>query len=1214
MTVLLSMVFLLFSTSVIAQNPWQSVDESTIQGKKNYQRLTVPSKYQTFSLDKDLLAEQLIGAPMEDLQNSRKKGVDITLPNADGKLMTLSFVESPCMSPVLAAKYPEIKSYSGYDHITGSRARIDINPNGFRAIIVSPKGTIYIDPYYDQQDGHYIVYYIADDIKDTYQMEQTCGVNSYEESMAKEIGLKRDPKTSLKKRNTEPVIKTTYRFALACTGAWGSLKGDQDVPKVLGIMVSAVNRLNSLLEDEVAVKLELVDNNDLLIFFNDNEPYSVPSLGGSCLRENGGIISPIIGFGNYDIGHVFTIRCSDVGGVANGSSVCTTQKANGVSCVGNANIDNFMVSTTAHEVGHQFSAGHTWQNCPGIEGQFASPSSCEVGSGRTILSYYGACGSNNQSGGEVPLYHVCTLDQYFDFVTDGSGSSCGEKEETDNHHPDVWIVDQGGVTIPRFTPFELTGDAMDIDGDEMIYSWEQIDRTSTVTDINAPQGTTSGARPLFTYKEPSEEKTRLFPNLSLILAQRDDREERLPIIDRELNFAFVARDDNPIAGGVSWETIKFRATESAGPFQVTQPAQRLTYEAGDSMLVEWTVNNTDQAPVDCQHVDIYMSDDNAKTFPTLILPRTPNDGSEWISLPHLPTQNGKIKVKASESIFFNISRNNFIVETPSEASFLLGVEEAKFDFCLPASLETTITSETFLGFSGMIELDIVDGLPADATFEFGTNPLPAGESTSLNVDMSDVLAGGVYNMRVRGVSGTDTTYQYVSVSALGEFLGDMALTTPADGSTGLTALPTFEWTGSVNATNYRLQVATNPSFENDVLLINRDTDLGTSVSPFAGLENNTLYYWRVVIDNSCGNTENSEVFTFSSQSLSCGEFATLDVPLDIPSSGTPTVTAGIEFLSGGNVSDVNVKLIKGNHRSLRDLRGTLISPSGTRVVLWQGECPSISTLDAGFDDESPFSNGCPNRNGQKIQPREPLSAFIGEEIQGEWALEIYDIVPTNGGEITLFELEMCSNVALNSPFVVNNEGLCAPPSGANRIFSPNLLCGDDDNTAAELLYTIVESTSYGTLTLNGDVLLAGGQFTQVDIDNGALRYEHNGSAETQDNFVFTVIDGQGGWVDKTTFPITIESGCVSSSEDILATKDVFDIYPNPVNNILYIRSQSQDGSEWNYEFRTYDGKIISKNSFTNEYEIGVSNLPSGVYFLNIHDGERVVHEKVSIMH
>ena len=61
----------------------------------------------------------------------------------------------------------------------------------------------------------------------------------------------------------------------------------------------------------------------------------------------------------------------------------------------------------------------------------------------------------------------------------------------------------------------------------------------------------------------------------------------------------------------------------------------------------------------------------------------------------------------------------------------------------------------------------------------------------------------------------------------------------------------------------------------------------------------------------------------------------------------------------------------------------------------------------------------------------------------------------------------------------------------------------------------------GTLRRLGVALANGNTFTQDDINNNRITYDHDGTKTTSDSFTFTVSDGAGGTIGLTTFNITI---------------------------------------------------------------------------------------------
>jgi VCBS repeat-containing protein len=110
----------------------------------------------------------------------------------------------------------------------------------------------------------------------------------------------------------------------------------------------------------------------------------------------------------------------------------------------------------------------------------------------------------------------------------------------------------------------------------------------------------------------------------------------------------------------------------------------------------------------------------------------------------------------------------------------------------------------------------------------------------------------------------------------------------------------------------------------------------------------------------------------------------------------------------------------------------------------------------------------------------------------------------------------------DGPTIQNNTGITvAEGSTNNTITSARLSVSDVDNTATQIVFTIGTAPANGTLKKSGGALAAGGTFTQDDINNNRITYDHDGSNTTSDSFTFTVSDGAGGTIGLTTFNITI---------------------------------------------------------------------------------------------
>ena len=75
-------------------------------------------------------------------------------------------------------------------------------------------------------------------------------------------------------------------------------------------------------------------------------------------------------------------------------------------------------------------------------------------------------------------------------------------------------------------------------------------------------------------------------------------------------------------------------------------------------------------------------------------------------------------------------------------------------------------------------------------------------------------------------------------------------------------------------------------------------------------------------------------------------------------------------------------------------------------------CSSTDDFDINLDDDvAPGSAPCPPTDGGTYQPKNPLSAFNGEDSGGTWTLNVYDHGGGDIGQLDSWSLEICIEVA-----------------------------------------------------------------------------------------------------------------------------------------------------------------------------------------------------------
>ncbi|MBI1224058.1 MAG: T9SS type A sorting domain-containing protein [Bacteroidetes bacterium] len=626
---------------------WQILDESKIVNRSD-ERWIVPKKYGTLSLDVQKFSNFLADVPLRFNENHASKLIELPMPNGDFEHYEI--VEAPIMHPRLASKFPMIRCFTGQGvEDKGALVYLDITQKGVHAMILKQGETFYIDPYFANENETYIAYKKVDFIKENKTALQCLE----DDSVLPQASNNMAPAERIAGVNLR-----TFDLAIAAAGEYTQFHGGT-VADGLAAIVTAVNRVRGIYETELAISFELVADNNLLIYTNPStDPYSSPPT----LAENQSNIDAVIGNANYDLGHVVGIG---TGGIATLNSTCiNSSKARGMTALDSPVGDPFYIDFLAHEIGHQFGAHHTFNgdesNC-GSAGTYPS-SAFEPGSGSTIMAYAGICGSQNLQINSHAYFHRISLDEITKFVdvTIVDIPGCETVTATGNNCPVIDADPDGmdGKYIPISTPFELTANATDPDGDPIVYNWEQMD----LGDPGTPSPSESG--PILRSYPPSASPTRNFPLLNAILDNTTIYGEFLPSISRTLKFIATARDNNINGGGNASDSIMLNVTNSAGPFSILN--FNSTAIVSGTIFLQWNVANTTDAPVNCANVDILLSYDGGQTF-SLLVGNTPNDGNELVTLPNIATGQARIKVKCADNVFFDINNADLRI-APSDAS------------------------------------------------------------------------------------------------------------------------------------------------------------------------------------------------------------------------------------------------------------------------------------------------------------------------------------------------------------------------------------------------------------------------------------------------------------------------------------------------------------------------------------------------------------------
>tara|TARA_B100000767_G_scaffold136544_1_gene129346 strand:- start:99 stop:7694 length:7596 start_codon:yes stop_codon:yes gene_type:complete len=1012
------------------------------------------------SIDADLSSAIVLELTESDLrqalnigQTMRGSGGEIILPNADGKLLRFQIKEKSNFSPVLAAKFPNIKAFRGSSlDYPGLITYFSNSPFGLEAIIIdSWSNTRTTIRKISQSDSRYIAYTKLD--KSRPMEDLSC---STPEPLSAKTKSKINPQTNLSlsgqmsrltKFSDESAL-SKYRLAVAVNGQYTNFHGGTK-QSALAAINNTLTGLNFIFETDLGIKLELVDNNDEIIYLDSNTDPFEDTIDANTNAPLQATIDSVIGSSNYDIGHLF----SGTGGGGNAGaigSVCgNTTKGSAWSASGSPRGRSF-VNLVAHEMGHQIGANHTFSYT--TEGMLVN---VEPASGSTIMSYAGT-GADDLAFFADNYYHNVSIIQGLSYL---KSQTCHVSTPIENNVPTVDPLIN--YTIPVGTPFVLTGSASDVDAsDNLTYTWEQKDNGLVPSDVFGPTNT-QGAN--FRSLLPSQEPTRYLPLLSSVISGNLTLEdpfigspwETLSTVPREFNFALTVRDNSIGGGGVAYRDMTVTVVDNdgddseVGAFSVTSQALGNVYIAGSPRIVTWDVAGTDLAPISVTNISITMSTDGGLTYPYSLAETATNDGSHEIILPDVVTNTARIRVAAVGNIFYAINAQDF---STTLDDIVLTVDQLNYGVCQNNSVTSPIIYETSTKFTDTAIFSSANG-PSGLSVEFDpTSATSTNTSVEVTFSASEDLAAGTYPIDIVATSPERTQRLTYSIQNFSPNFDVLNLSSPEDGITIERLIATLQWDAQSNADDYVLEIATDPSFSDIRLSINIESNSAV----IKGLTGDTTYYWRVSPNNFCGSGTPGAAFSFTTPNHK----GALDLPVAISADGENTVTSVLTINENLRITDLNVHLAV-SHTYPEDLRINLVSPAGVSVGLLVNACGGENDIDVVFDDsgaELECSITVPSISGV-IRPQSGnLSSFNEQSTLGDWTLTVIDGYNLDGGSIDYLALEIETDGGWSNTAPIAFSQVAVTPDQTIELTLEGL-----DPERLPLTYSLVEPPVIGTL-------------------------------------------------------------------------------------------------------------------------------------------------------
>ena len=631
-------------------------------------------------------------------QEGSARGASLSLPMPDGYAQEFEVFETATLSPQMAAKYPDIRTYRGSAvNDASTTLRMDMTAAGMHAMVLKNGRNILIDPY-DRGDSQTLLSY-----------EPNAGT-----PLRCAFGEVFNParpfdNLAISRAVTPPDYKfpvplsqlQVYRTALMLSASYVA-QYDGTEAGAVAAATSQMNRVNGIYERDLNIRLQITGT--VVFLTAASQPFSADdeTNSGKILDFSQRVLTDKLGVANYDVGEGFTGVGG--GGVAALGSACDDSSKGSGSSLGVGTVTPIhWVNLVAHEFGHQFGANHTF-NASGVAGcrttSISPGTAFEPGSGSTTMSYVGLCSDDTSTQDLQPtedlVFHAYSIKEMLDFANGAAkpSRSCTvpPRGSATNTPPKVTVA-AANYTIPAKTPFYLDATGSDADAQDaanLTYSWEQVDVGKA-----SPTNEDEGTRPLFRSYLPVTAGRRFFPSIQFVLAGTNNPPdlykasansggegaseaksyrvgEVLPTTDRVMRFRVSVRDnrksDGVTAGSIGFADVNVRSVATAGPFQVTAPNGGETLTGGTAAKITWNVAGTDSSPIATPAVRITLSTDSGKTFTTVLGDNIPNTGSASLLLPAgISSKATRVRIDAVNNIYFDVSDADFSV-TPGDAT------------------------------------------------------------------------------------------------------------------------------------------------------------------------------------------------------------------------------------------------------------------------------------------------------------------------------------------------------------------------------------------------------------------------------------------------------------------------------------------------------------------------------------------------------------------
>ena len=1153
----------------IAQDYWMKVQEL----KSDLIEKNLQNNSKLYLLDKEKFILNIN-------KNGLKSNINNTIyiPNEKGEYEHFEISKTKLLSKKLSLKYKDIMTFVGISKKRNNvKARITFSNKGLSYWLRIPDNDDYFFQPVKNKKGFHFGYLKSNIIN---QNNLNCKTELLKNNLLNSSLL------TSKKPNNQNILKT-FRIAIMGTGEYTSFWGDNDDSNgnnsedAYRAVVNTINRVNEIYENELQIKLELISDSSLLFSDPNLDPFT-----SSLNNQAQSAMDSIVGNENYDLGHLFDYGQSD-GDAGCVGCVCSSGLKGRAYSIhpfedndgGVFRNDYFDLDYVAHEIGHQFGAYHTFAFQTENSG-----SNVEPGSGSTIMGYAGITGEDDVQAHGDPYFHYVSIKEIKNYA---SNLSCTVTEVSIINN--VYNIDAGeDYNIPKGTAYELSPIVNEPIPDQINFNWEQLDSGQIGSSNFGPINVVG---PIARSILPSTKKTRYIPNIERVISgnltqtnpSRGSAWETVTDVGRVLNWGITLRDlRDPSQGLISQDNMKVNVSSNSGPFLISsQNSSNIIWEAGSKKIITWNVANTNKSPIKTKTVTIFLSEDGGYTYPIKLIEKTPNDGEEEIIVPNsVSSKNCRIKIKADNSIYFAINRNDFEVK---QLPFVINYDNNNIEICSENEVTIDFKLNRYLNFEKSISLSIEGPLELlNSSFSKKVFLIEDSEGEIVLSGLNN-LSPGIYEYNIVAKSDNISYSYFFKINYQNEILNLPNLLSPDNNSEKLNLFPELIWEKNDNVDQYRLQVSKNDDFVNFEL----DETLFQNSYQLSDLKSDQIYYWRVQPINVCGIGDFSNYNFFKTDKISCIDYYSSNLPIDLndANSNSKGITvAEVSIPYDVSIVDLNI-LVNINHSWLEDLTLYLESPDGVKIILSKQLGGSGNNyLETLFDQDSNNNifNASPPFSGS-YKPVQSLETFYNKSAFGKWKLIVEDSFQEDTGSINSFSIEMC---LLGTPLpnsdedsIVDEQDNCPSISNQDQIDSDGNGIGDACDIFSEQNILLSKTNSTCKLKNNGKI--------QIEV---LADYEYN-----------IIINSDNGFYRDLNFDL---SGLII--ENLSPGKYSICITSNSFSNFKYCYETTINEPKLNVQsFLNVNDRILNlKLSGSNNYIISLNDnvfyyKKSGNYKLNL---------------